>query len=53
MKRLVDAIIKKWFCLHEWEFVFQEDVEISSGGLYHVYHFFCKKCGKYKRIKTY
>ena len=24
MKRLIDAIIKKWFCCHEWEFQYKE-----------------------------
>ena len=28
MKRLIDAIIKKWFCCHEWEFLFERKVEV-------------------------
>lgn len=28
MKRLIDAIIKKWFCCHEWEYLFERRVEV-------------------------
>lgn len=28
MKRLIDAIIKKWFCCHEWKFLFERKVEV-------------------------
>lgn len=56
MKRLIDAIIKKWFCGHEWEFLFTRDVEVvddwGGNSSYIVYHYFCKKCGKYKRIAS-
>ena len=56
MKRLVDAIIKKWFCCHEWEFLFERDVEEvydwGDSGSYTTRHYFCKKCGKYKKIKS-
>ena len=53
MKRLIDAIIKKWFCCHEWEFQYKENVEVGFDGRFCVHHYFCKKCGKYKRVKTY
>ena len=50
MKRLIDAIIKKWLCGHEWELLFTRDVEVvddwSGNSSYTVYHYFCKKCGK-------
>ena len=26
MKHLIDAIIKKWFCCHEWEYLFERRV---------------------------
>lgn len=56
MKRLIDAIIKKWFCCHEWEFLFERKVEVvddwGDSSWYTVYHYFCKKCGKYKKIKS-
>lgn len=53
MKRLIDAIIAKWLCCHEWAFQYKEQVDTDFGGWYEVRHYFCKKCGKYKRIKTY
>ena len=28
MKRLIDTIIKKWFCCHEWEYLFERRVEV-------------------------
>lgn len=28
MKHLIDAIIKKWFCCHEWEYLFERRVEV-------------------------
>ena len=56
MKRLIDAIIKKWFCCHEWEFLFERKVEVvddwGDSSWYTVRHYFCKKCGKYKKIKS-
>lgn len=56
MKRLIDAIIKKWLCCHEWEFLFEREVEVvkdwGDSNLYTVRHYLCKKCGKYKKIKS-
>lgn len=64
MSKLIDAIIKKWFCCHEWELVNEEQVEstrkITKDYLYGdstkitkkytIRHYFCKKCGKYLRV---
>ncbi|KWR51897.1 hypothetical protein [Phocaeicola sp.] len=56
MKHLIDAIIKKWFCCHEWEYLFERRVEVvddwGDSSWYTVRHYFCKKCGKYKKIKS-
>ena len=56
MKHLIDAIIKKWFCCHEWEYLFERRVEAvddwGDSSWYTVSHYFCKKCGKYKKIKS-
>ena len=56
MKNLIDAIIKKWFCCHEWEYLFERRVEVvddwGDRSWYTVRHYFCKKCGKYKKIKS-
>lgn len=59
-KRLVDAIIKKWFCCHEWELIDTEEVVVKNSQRewgciktlekrYFVNHYFCKKCGRYLR----
>lgn len=56
MKHLIECIIKKWFCCHEWEFLFERDVEEvddwGDSSIYTTRHYFCKKCGKYKKIKS-
>lgn len=56
MKRLIDAIIKKWFCCHEWELVDERRVEVvddfGDSSYYTVFHYFCKKCGKHRKIKS-
>lgn len=54
MKYLIECIIKKWFCCHEWEIKIEEDAiasDIVKGTKqFTIYHLFCKKCGKYKKI---
>ncbi len=56
MKHLIECIIKKWFCCHEWNLISEYHVKLSNDlGEYKTYtilHFFCKKCGKYKKIKS-
>lgn len=56
MKRLIDAIIRKWFCCHEWELVekrlVEERDEFGDSSFYTVFHYFCKKCGKYMKFKS-
>lgn len=49
--KYLDMIMNKLFCLHDWE----EGAELFIQGdlkSYRVYHFCCKKCGKFKRIKS-
>lgn len=52
MKDLIECIKKKWFCLHDWEYFKGIRVENNLGEVYHVWHFYCKKCGKFKKIKS-
>lgn len=52
MKRLVDAMIKKWFCCHEWKFICEGVMDLEDG-FYTVRYYYCKKCGKHKIIKIY
>lgn len=54
MKRLIDAIINKWFCAHEdGNYLTQTKVygDESKLPIKIVRTYRCKKCGRYKRIK--
>lgn len=52
MKRLIDAIIAKWLCCHEYRWIKDVRVESDWGDTYIVTHYMCNKCGKYKRVKS-
>lgn len=55
IKELIISLLKKWACCHEWELQWEHDVEFKSDFSYKTYtvrHYFCKKCGKHKRIKS-
>lgn len=45
-------LVEKLGCMHEWECWKDVYVESNGGYRYHVYHFVCKKCGKFKQIKS-
>lgn len=55
-KEFISALIKKIFCLHEWELFKIINVDNTGpgrdGSKYQVWHFYCKKCGKFKKIKS-
>ena len=57
MKQLVKGLLQqikdKWFCFHDWELWRTIHVETDLGSTYSVYHFRCKKCGKFKKVKSY
>ena len=53
VKELLQQIKDKWFCLHDWELWRTIHVEADLGGTYSIYHFKCKKCGKFKKVKSY
>ena len=64
MGKLIDAIIKKWFCCHDWELKTEEKVEISNYKpvKYSIFdkekyttsyirlHYICRKCGRYMTV---
>lgn len=52
MSKLIDAIIAKWLCCHEWEISLKERIN-DGDSVYYIHHYFCKKCGKYRRIQTF
>ena len=45
-------LIDKWGCHHDWEHWNIVNVDDSLRGTYTVYHFYCKKCGKFKSVKS-
>lgn len=45
-------LIDKLACHHEWELVRETDVRTEYGGIYTSLIFVCKKCGKFKKMKT-
>lgn len=53
MLELIKKLIDKWVCHHEWKKWDELQVETDFGDLYTVTHFVCKKCGKFKKIKSY
>lgn len=53
MIELIKNLFDKWSCHHEWEKWQTVEVENDFGGTYTVFHFVCKKCGKFKKIKSY
>ncbi len=57
MKHVINAIVKKLLCCHEWTFLFEHYVknydEFGFCDTYSVRHYVCKKCGKYKKIKSF
>lgn len=52
MKRLIELLINKWTCCHEWEVV--ETVHTSNiwGIERMIYIVVCNKCGKIKKVKV-
>lgn len=57
MKQLIKAMIRKVLCRHEWTYLFERGVRgYNEYGFYESYtvkHYACKKCGKYKKIKSF
>lgn len=49
----IKNLINKWACCHEWEQWNTINVEDDFGGKYTVYHFCCRKCGKFKKVKCF
>ena len=52
MKEAIINFINKWGCHHDWELVRETRVETDFGGSYDSLIFVCKKCGKFKKLKT-
>lgn len=53
LKELIKSLFEKWACKHEWEIWDVVNVTDDFGGRYTVTHFVCKKCGKFKKVKSF
>ena len=51
-KEFISALFEKWACKHDWEQWQKVRVSDDVGGSYHVFHFKCNKCGKFKQVKS-
>ena len=51
MWKALIKLVEKWACMHEWKH-WQEVNVTSDCGRYQIHHFVCKKCGKFKRVKS-
>lgn len=51
-KEFISALFEKWVCKHDWELWRTIEVTDDRGGSYHIYHFKCNKCGKFKKVKS-
>lgn len=49
----IKEILRKWSCHHKWELWETVNVRDDFGGRYTVYHFVCKNCGKFKKVKSF
>lgn len=52
MWKALIKLVEKWTCSHDWQQWEQIYVEGNNGYNYHVFHFVCKKCGKFKKAKS-
>lgn len=54
-KEFISALLEKWACKHDWEQIAKVAhyyAEEDKYPMYHILHFKCKKCGKFKKIKS-
>lgn len=52
-KEFISAILEKIACKHEWEHWQTVQVEDDWTGFYRIFYFKCKKCGRFKKVKSY
>ena len=52
-KEFISALFEKWACKHDWEHWRTIHVTEDFYGDYHIFHFKCRKCGKFKKVKSY
>lgn len=49
---MLKQILEKLFCKHKWQQYKEVEVRTESIEKWHIFHFICKKCGKFKKIKS-
>lgn len=52
MKGLIEVIINKWFCCHDWGIVEKVHTSNIFGIERMIYILECNKCGKIKKVKV-
>lgn len=55
LKEFISTLFEKWSCKHDWEQIVTVSHYQKEGDtypIYHILHFKCKKCGKFKKIKS-
>ena len=55
MNRIKEAFIswiEKIACHHDWQLISTVHVRNEFGGTFQEYQWVCKKCGKFKKLKT-
>lgn len=56
-KEFISALFEKWACKHDWEEKSVMEVTEDFGGIMQFgeerKYKFCKKCGKFKKIRSY
>ena len=55
MKDILNKLLDKWLCKHDWELFETHEVYTTfefNMPEYHVYIFICKKCGKIKKVQV-
>lgn len=54
VKEIVERVVNKLFCLHKWKCFKTIKVEDDcNGSIYHIWIFYCEKCGKFKKVKAF
>lgn len=52
IRRLLNELIEKLCCKHEWMEYERWRINTDFGGVYTCILFICKKCGKMKKVKS-
>lgn len=45
-------LVNKWSCMHQWHNILEKRVESIYGERFTSITYCCKKCGKFKKVKS-